>query len=754
MKINNNLEKVKEKDFVADALYLYRKNWKWFVGSIIICLLFAVIFIKIKASVYSINASLIVKKEDQKASSMMASAMMKSFGVGIGSLMSSESTDDDIEIFSSQDLTKKVVSKLGIYADYQLVKFPVNKDLYKNSPIQITMSPGVLDTLSTTFMIKADITPRVFNFDVKAGKNDLGSFSFKKLPAIIKTPYGSLSIIKNDSIKMTDSYQMNISLNGLNPKSEKLRNAINVSTLNKKTDVIGLEIEDPNRQRGKDILNELIRQYNIDALSDKNKTAFSTATFLKGRIDTLYAEVSQIEQNIQTFKKKNKLIDAKTDVKISLEKYNALQNQNSTLNVQLAMLQAIENQIKDKRQNFDLLPTSIGLPGNVNTFIEKYNDAILTRMRMLRNSNEENPIIQNLNQQISTIGTNLIVSLQNAKKDLNISKSSSLQAENEVNNWIGQLPETERGYVDLRRQQELKSQIYLFLLQKYEETQLTLASSEPKIKIVDNAYALAKPVSPRKIIALPIAFFAGLIIGFMLVCFRILRKKQISTIRELQNLAEAELLGVLPCKDKSSRMYESELKVLRTQLILSAPCNEACKTILITSVADSAIPVFSAVQIAQALAQTGEKTLLINLDITHSTDLKRNDSPNSENMSTLMLKSDLHPSASIVETKQAGNLFYIESGEDKRLSEMFSNKRLELILSELKADFGWIIINAPCLKRTPDTILLSKFSDISTYVFDLKNTSKNDIKLFNNAIADSIYRENIHIVGVADLQHE
>lgn len=744
MKINNNLEKVKEKDFVADALYLYRKNWKWFVGSIIICLLFAVIFIKIKAPVYSINASLIVKKEDQKASSMMASAMMKSFGVGIGSLMSSESTDDDIEIFSSQDLTKKVVSKLGIYADYQLVKFPVNKDLYKNSPIQITMSPGVLDTLSTTFMIKADITPRVFNFDVKAGKNDLGSFSFKKLPAIIKTPYGSLSIIKNDSIKMTDSYQMNISLNGLNPKSEKLRNAINVSTLNKKTDVIGLEIEDPNRQRGKDILNELIRQYNIDALSDKNKTAFSTATFLKGRIDTLYAEVSQIEQNIQTFKKKNKLIDAKTDVKISLEKYNALQNQNSTLNVQLAMLQAIENQIKDKRQNFDLLPTSIGLPGNVNTFIEKYNDAILTRMRMLRNSNEENPIIQNLNQQISTIGTNLIVSLQNAKKDLNISKSSSIQAENEVNNWIGQLPETERGYVDLRRQQELKSQIYLFLLQKYEETQLTLASSEPKIKIVDNAYALAKPVSPRKIIILPIAFFAGLIFAAIIVCVRILRTERISSLRELQSISNIEVIGLLPNSDAQStaKYYEKELK---TNILKNLDL-AASQVILIGSNETSSCTISIAQKIAHDLASAGQKSILVNLDNTQPETVHPS-LKTDKRLSDVILNKNNITVSELIYTTDLLNYAVIDAVNDKRLPEIVSNQGFTKLFIELKSNFDRVILNTSSLQSIPDSILLSRYSDMNLFVVNTKDTLKENILQLNKTV-DEINIKKAYLIGI------
>lgn len=717
-------------DFIAEAFRQYLKHWKWFVAIVLVMLLLALIYIKVKEPVYSVNASVLIKKEDEKASSMMATAMMKNFGVGMSGMMASGSTDDEMQVFSSQNILRKTASALGAYTKYEEVKFPTNRSLYQDSPVLLQVNPSLVDTLTATLRFDVDVQDNGIAIAVQNGKKSLGSYQYKRFPVEIKTSSGDFLLVQNQKTKLKTPYSLKITLEGLDVVAEDLREDVDVGTLTKKTEVIGLTIEDENRQRGKDILNEMIRQYNIDALSDKNKTSLNTTQFLKIRIDSLYGELRTIEGNLEAYKKANKFIDAGAEVSLTLGKISDLQAKNSTLDVQLAMINAIENQIKNKSKALELLPSSIGLPSNVASVVDKYNEVILYRMRILRNSNEENPVVQSIDEQLKTINKNLLASLQNAKNDIAISKADAKQLESQADARVEDMPRLERDYVDLKRQQELKSQIYLFLLQKMEETQLTLSSTEAKAKIVDQAYVLKKPVAPRKLIILCVALIVGFFIAFAVVCIRILRNKKISSFGEIQNLANFGTWGPIPIS-QDERM---SLRSLRTNILGELRADSSKKVITVSSIDPESSKAELVLEVGESLAKAGFRVLVVDLNLADTSLSQKVNMSSSKGISNyLMNEADgfevikhpvVHP-----------NLDFLPAGNKSEAIEMYSSRSLDNLFVELREKYDFIIVEAGALEQIPDSLLLSRLSDLNLFVLEIEKSSKSAISRLNNLIS-------------------
>lgn len=717
------------KDYTLDVFYQYLRSWKWFAGIIFLALLLAFIYIKVKAPVYSLNASVLIKKEDQKASSMMASAMMKNFGVGMGGLIASGNTDDEIQVFLSQNIFRKTVASLGLNINYQLEKFPLNKPLYKNSPVLLEINPSIVDTLSSSFLLKVEAEKDGLRVKVKNGKKDIGTYEFNDFPAVIKTKVGTFRLVRNDSIHVLLPYAVEITLGGLDAVAEDLKENVSVGTLTKKSDVIGLNVDDEIRQRGMDILNEIIRQYNIDALSDKNKTSLNTTQFLKIRIDSLYSELRVIENNIESYKTANKFIDAGTEVSLTLSKIAELQSKNSSFDIQLAMINAIESQIKTKGKEFQLLPSSVGLPGNVATAVDKFNDAILYRMRILRNSNEANPAVQAIDEQLKTVNKNLLASLQNAKNDIGISKADAKMIESQINQRVGDMPRLERDYVDLRRQQELKSQIYLFLLQKMEETQLTLASTEAKARIVDQAYALAKPVAPRKLIILLAALVGGFFVAAIVVCIRILRNPKVSSFRELQTLAECGVSGPLVLEGDALLA----LRGLRSNILDKLHLDSGGQVVVFSSIEPEQGKADLALKLSENFAKAGFKTLLVDLDfidfaLTHRLNLASVKGISdyilkSASVEDVVKKSSIHPGLELV-----------SAGNGTEAIEMLTYKSLYPLFGQLREEYEIIVVNTAAFAQLPDSLAVARLADCNLFVVNLGESSKKGVTHLNTLI--------------------
>ena len=756
--INNSQLVSSEENSIQEMISRYGKYWKWYLLSCVLFLALGVSYVLLKSPVYSVVSNVLIKTDDGKSSTSGTASVMKSMGVGdLGGLMSAESILDEIQVMSSQTLTKQMIYNLGLYTSYEQVQFPFNKSLYNNSPIIIEANRSLLDTLEVglDFKIKIDKEKKI-NVLVKIPKHDKMQYTFTSLPADIKTPYGVFRLKTSEKVAYSKlPLDINAFVSGLNPAAEDYKKIIDISQVSKKSNVIQLSINDDNKPRGKDILNEIVRLYNIDALTDKNKTALSTMEFLKVRTDTIYGELKAIEGDIEQYKIKNKISDTQTEAGSTLGQIVELKKKDIEYEIQRSMISSIGNYLKNSNTKDQLIPQSLVLSGEVNSAINQYNQLIFEKMKLLRNSNEKNPLLQALNEQIEVSKNQVQNTLHHALKDISMAQQDWGQQEGILMNRRSQLPQLEREYVDIKRQQETKSEIYLFLLQKMEETQLTLAASTPKAKIIDKAYSLAKPVAPKKMIVLGGCLAFGLMISFLIVYLLDLMKTTIGSKEELEKLSKREVIGEIASNHSAKKIIvaganndpSSELfRLLRGNLmfLLDEPDK---KVILVTSTLPTEGKTYISSNLAVSLSLTDKKVALIGLDIRNpklNENFKLMDSPGVTNF---LSDSELKVKDIATASETYPGLDIILSGPiPPNPNELLLKKRLDDLFEQLRRKYDYIIVDSAPVGVVSDTFHLNRIADVCLYVTRIGITRKESVK-FANTISQSKKLKNLYIVA-------
>lgn len=761
----NNLNSKSDNNIFQDTLTKYKKYWKWYVISVVIFGVLGVFYLKIKDPIFSINANVLIKTDDEssKSGGMATSSLMKSIG-GIGGMMASENITDEIEIMSSQSLMKQMIYNLNLYTQYSRVRFPFNKSLYKESPILLEVDKEILDTLTTNIKLKIEANSKN-DIDIKVitSRNDEEKLHITKLPSQINTKKGKIRLYQSQTSTITSPYKLEVIVSGLDEAAENFKEIVNIAQVNKRSNVINLNIEDNNKSRGKDILNEIIQLYNIDALSDKNKTALSSQKFLKARTDTIYADLRSVEEKIEKYKIKNNLTDTQAEAAIALSQLTELQKKNIETEVQKSMISSIESFLKSSSNKNQLAPQSLVLNSEANRALDQYNALLLQKQQLLRNSNEQNPVIQSLNERITTMREQVLSTLNSTKKDINTAQRDWQVRENEMSGRKSQIPHLEREYVDVKRQQEIKSEIYLFLLQKMEETQLTLASSAPKAKIVDKAFSLNKPVSPKKKIVLVGFVLFGLMLSVLIIYIKEKLKTTINTKEELEEIAQIEIAGEIAKGNPSVKIVVQNnstepsvelFRLLRGNLMFLLN-NPEQKVILVTSTLPQEGKTYISSNLAASLALTEKRVILVGLDIRspkidESFNLKQGKgitnylSDNSLNIDNIIQPSNFNPHLDIA---LAGPI-------PPNPNELLLKDRLQLLFSELKKRYDYIIVDSAPVGVVSDTFLLNKISDVCLYVTYMGKTRKESITFANSLIANGKLNNIYFVANGIDLKEK
>jgi capsular exopolysaccharide synthesis family protein len=733
---------------LAEIAAYYLKYWKWFVFSIIICGILTFIYLLSQPSVYLTQANILIKTEDARTSALNSNAVKS---LGFGGLSTSESIDDELLVISSYTLTKQMVYELELYKIYELEKFPFNKQLYNNSPVIINLPRSYLDTLSRTLSFKLKIDRNKIKIEAKYGKTKLGNFEAPRFPATIHTSAGSFTFKKNEqAIAHGDSYSVDITVAGLENASERYVKKLNITAASKKANVIRLSVRDSEKQRGKDVLNKLVELYNADALDDKNKMALNTANFIRERVDTISVELGSIEKGIEAYKRENNLIDIGAETGAALGKVAALKERGLEYELQLNWLSMIEQYLNNKENKYALLPAA-NIPGaggeEIASAIVGYNNAILERTRLLRTANETNPAITSLDMQLDLLRTSVQTSIGNIRKEVNEAKKEWTGVESILQAKLNEVPRQERQFLDIRRQQQVKSEIYLFLLQKLQEAELTLASNTPKAKIIDAAYTLTKPVAPQKLIILAIGLLLGAVIPFAVIYLRDLFKPHLSNLSELEKYARIPVLGEI-CKDKSgNRIVVGEtantstaelFRLLRTnlQFILNGKSE---KVVLVTSSISGEGKSFFTINLAASLSLIkNKKVVVVGLDIRNPKLTDYLGVKESRGVTSYLASDDYKPEDIIVGIDHIfRGLSFIPSGPvPPNPSELLLSERLPALFDYLRNNYDYIIVDTAPVGMVSDTFTLAPLSDATLYLFRADYTNKSHIKLANTIAED------------------
>ena len=749
---NKNIENQEEIN-IQGMIEPFLRKWQWFVLSVVMVLLLTFIFLKIKSPIYKISSTILIKEAKNSGGGKDDLAMGLLGELSVFGGMGSNSVENELEILKSKKLMRDVVLKNNLQTTLYVRISLGKKEVYKDK------SPLVVRIINENLEEKYPEKPIQLNI-----KGDAVELVSKELSNSLKTQFGreiklpavTFVIDKNKNFrpeKDLDYNHLEISLASIDSRVSKLQEEYSVNLADKKATVIALNINVENIEKGKDILNELVKSYNADAIEDKDITTKKTLEFIDERIKLISEELGQVENKKQDFKQKNKLSDIDTEVKLGLETNADARKKQLEVETQMNINKALLNSVVHLNGN-SLLPINTGVESaEINTGIDAYNRLVLEKNRLLENATDQHPAVAELNKQIQELKRNIINTLNKNKQSLEIANSEYATELAKIDGKISKVPYLEKIFRNIERTQQIKENLYLLLLQKREESAISLNISAPKARVVDVAYASEKPIAPKKIIYYIGALMLGLLVPFLIIYLRRLLNDKIITKQDLERLVKDNILVELPSIPKNgselvgindlSSMAEA-FRILITNLKFKLPNRENGRVVLVTSTVKGEGKTFVSINTALTLAGGKSRVVIIGADI-RNPQLQRYERESRRLKGlTEYLHGDLDVQEIIHQFPDNANMDIIYSGMiPPNSTDLLTNGRFGTLVEELRQDYQYIIIDSAPLLLVPDTLLIADTADATIYVSRSKHT-KNDLIEFANK---NIREHKIHNVG-------
>ena len=749
---NKNIEN-KEEINIQGMIEPFLRKWQWFVLSVVMVLFLTFIFLKRKSPIYKISSTILIKEAKSSGGGKDDLAMGLLGELSVFGGMGSNSVENELEILKSKKLMRDVVLKNNLQTSVYVLESLGKKEVYKDK------SPIVVRIINENLEEKYPEKPIQLNI-----KGDAVELVSKELSNSLKTQFGreiklpavTFVIDKNKNFrpeKDLDYNHLEISLASIDSRVSKLQEEYSVNLADKKATVIALNINVENVEKGKDILNELVKSYNTDAIEDKDITTKKTLEFIDERIKLISEELGQVENKKQDFKQKNKLSDIDTEVKLGLETDADARKKQLEVETQMNINKALLNSVVHLNGN-SLLPINTGVESTeINAGIDAYNRLVLEKNRLLENATDQHPAVEELNKQIQELKKNIINTLNKNKQSLEIANSEYATELAKIDGKISKVPYLEKIFRNIERTQQIKENLYLLLLQKREESAISLNISAPKARVVDVAYASEKPIAPKKIIYYIGALMLGLLVPFLIIYLRRLLNDKIITKQDLERLVKDNILVELPSIPKNgselvgvndlSSMAEA-FRILITNLKFKLPNREDGRVVLVTSTVKGEGKTFVSINTALTLAGGKSRVVIIGADI-RNPQLQRYERESRRLKGlTEYLHGDLDVKEIIHQFPDNTNMDIIYSGMiPPNPTDLLTNGRFDTLIEELRQDYQYIIIDSAPLLLVPDTLLIADTADATIYVSRSKHT-KNDLIEFANK---NIREHKIHNVG-------
>ncbi len=717
---------------LKEEIFKYLSHWRWFILSTVLALICAVLYLKYTPKSYNVATKILIKdeKSNDLANQLSAFSEMSILGNGKNNI------ENEIEILKSRTLIYNTLDSLNLNIQYVDNSEIVAKDLYHKSPIKIVWNNQAI-TEKVTITID-NFENNTFNVSVNDEK--IGTTVFGKT---IKSEFGSFFINKTNPINKISKIQINIF-----PRLQQAENYqknLSVAPSSKTSSVIDISIIDQTPEKAADFLNTLVYNYNLAGIKDKRFISENTSNFISDRLTLIATELGDVESQVEGYKNTNTLSDIETEVKLYLDKLSSVEKSALENETKINIVNEVINHI-GKTKYDDLVPSGL-LASDVSSesLIQEVNQLILEKQRN-SSATHENPNYIKLEEQIRSLKANLVASLKRNLSSLQIIKTDYKRQESEMQSKLSQVPRQEREFRIIDRQQKVKEALYLFLLQKREETNITLAATDMNAKVIDKAIATDKPVAPKTMIILLAALVLGTIIPFIIIYIKNLLDTKVKNRFDITDNSDIPFLGDIPTSDSSEELMElgsrssaaEAIRIVRTNLdfILSDKAEEECKVIFLTSTISGEGKTFVSANLAATFSLSGKKVLLIGLDL-RNPKLYEYVKVNPLGISNYITANNKSLNDYIIPVEGYENFDVLSSGSiPPNPTEILMNKKIKEVFDSLKAQYDYIIVDTAPVSLVTDTLLISKYADATIYVVRANKIDKEMLRIPNELYKD------------------
>ena len=731
-------------------------NWKWFVLSLIVCLGLGYMYLKYKTPSFQTTTKVLIKDDDDSKRRGMGSSMIQN-AANLGFISNSNGIDNEIEILSAHDLAQQAVYDMKAYVSYYHKGTFKDPLVYKEQEINVDLDLKHLKRLNAPIkmIIKRDgnsykVTGSYF-VPIDAFIYEKDPVNFEKtitgLPATINTRVGNIQLTANKGFKLEDGEGIKAVIVSPEMAANKYVKNLTVSQTSKTTTIAELVLNDEDPQRSVDYLKTLIKVYNRQANEDKNEIAYRTEQFINNRLEKINAELGNTEGQLESYKKRNRMVEMKINATASVQNADEFEQKLNEANTQVELLKELGKYMNEPGNKYQPIPSNVGLTDESSTsLINEYNKIALQRNQLLHSASESSPTVTPLTAQLDDLTASIKRAMRQARLGQEIQRNSIAKQAAMYANQIGSSPEQERVLTQIGRQQEVKSGLYLMLLEKREENSISLAATADKGKVID-APSLVGKVSPKTPIIMLIALVLGLAIPAGILFLIEFFKYKIEGHEDVMKLTTIPIISDIPvasdiAKGRADIVVHQNVNNLMEEIFRGLRTNiqfmmkEGEKVLMFTSSTSGEGKTFVASNVAISLALLGKKVIVVGLDIRKPRLAELFEIDNHHNGITNLIIHDNNTwddiQKQILSSGVNDHLDLLMAGPvPPNPGELVTRKSLDDIINQLKEHYDYVVLDTAPVGLVNDSLQLGRLANLCIYVCRADYTPKASFGMIN-----------------------